>query len=219
MKKNGAPTDMLHFEKRLWEQGFSRIMGLDEVGRGCLAGPVVAAGVILPEDFDCTGVTDSKQIPTHQLRCSIAARIRREAVFYAVKECSPQEIDTHNILQASFMAMQKCVDAADPAPDFLLVDGNRFTASLIPYECVVKGDARSASIAAASVLAKVHRDELMFGLHQLYPWYGWDTNVGYPTQTHYKGLEACGLSPVHRRSFRLRTDKVLSTAPRTGYES
>ena len=219
MKKISAETDMLHFERRLWGQGFRRVMGLDEVGRGCLAGPVVAAGVILPEDFDCTGVTDSKQIATHELRSSIAARIRREAVFYAVKECSPAEIDTHNILQASFLAMHKCVEAAADAPDFLLVDGNRFTASLIPFECVVKGDARSASIAAASILAKVHRDELMLSMHQLYPWYGWDTNVGYPTQAHYKGLEACGVSPLHRRSFRLRTDKVLSTTPRTGYES
>nr|WP_291482354.1 ribonuclease HII [Cyclonatronum sp.] len=219
MKKNSAAPDMFHFEKRLWQQGFSRVMGLDEVGRGCLAGPVVAAGVILPDDFDCTGVTDSKQIPTHDARRLLAERIKKEAAFYVVKECSPQEIDEHNILQASFLAMQKCAESADPAPDYLLIDGNRFPPSLVPHECLVKGDARSASIAAASILAKVHRDELMYSLHQLYPWYGWNTNVGYPTQAHYRGLEEVGISPLHRRTFRLRTEKLLTVSPRNGYEA
>lgn len=200
-----SPDEMLCTERRLWSEGYSRIMGLDEVGRGCLAGPVVAAGVILPPDVQLPGVTDSKQIKTHELRLEQAQIIKKAAVFYGIKECSPAEIDEHNILKASFLAMQKCTRASGAQPDYLLIDGNRYIPEPLPHQCLVKGDARSASIAAASILAKVYRDELMFQMHELYPFYAWNTNVGYPTPAHYAGLQEYGACPLHRRSFKLKT--------------
>lgn len=183
-------------------------MGLDEVGRGCLAGPVVAAGVILKPGSSIEGVTDSKQIATHKLRSEIALRIKEQSLSWVVRECSPREIDNHNILRASLLAMQKCVDSCILTPDYLLIDGNKFLPGIIPHKCIVKGDMLSASIGAASLLAKVYRDELMYKMHDLYPFYGWDTNVGYPTAKHYEGLSSHGITPIHRRSFNLRTQLV-----------
>lgn len=207
---------MLQTERRLWADGYARIMGLDEVGRGCLAGPVVAAGVILPSDASLPGVTDSKQIKTHAQRRELAGIIKKQALFYSIKECAPAEIDAHNILKASFMAMQKCTNAPGAQPDYLLIDGNRYLPEPLPHQCLVKGDGRSASIAAASILAKVHRDELMFQMHELYPFYGWNTNVGYPTLAHYAGLKEYGACPLHRKSFNLKTTRRYLSEPGDG---
>ena len=198
--------DRLQIEKQLWNDGFKRIMGLDEVGRGCLAGPVVAAGVILDQNTRIEGIRDSKALSIKD-REEIAVEIKKKALFWTIQECSPIEIDELNILWASIKAMVKCSESHNAEPDYLLVDGNKFTSSLIPYTCVVKGDDKSESIGAASILAKVYRDELMTKLHQEYPYYGWDSNVGYPTKVHFSGLETHGYTKHHRLSFNLRTGK------------
>jgi ribonuclease HII len=195
-------------EITLLNDGFSRIMGLDEVGRGCLAGPVVAAGVILDPTNIPEGINDSKQLSA-QKRESIATQIIETALFWTIQECTPIEIDEINILWASLRAMEKCVNTPKANPDYLLIDGNRYIPTLLPHQCIVKGDTKSASIAAASILAKVHRDKLMKSLHTEYPFYNWDSNVGYPTAAHYKGLFEYGLTVHHRRSFNLKTDTEL----------
>jgi len=198
--------DRLKFERQLWDQGYCRIMGLDEVGRGCLSGPVAAAGVILEPGTDIEGVRDSKTMDLEE-RKKLAEIIKQQAVFWTVRYCSVEEIDELNILWASLKAMKKCTEAKEAEPDYLLVDGNRFGSSVIPHTCLVRGDDRSLSIGAASILAKVHRDELMIELHERFPHYGWDTNVGYPTRQHFEGLEKHGITEYHRRSFNLRTEK------------
>lgn len=190
----------LKFEERLWAQGFRRVMGLDEVGRGCLAGPVVAAGVILDPNRIPKGLHDSKQLPVKE-RMRLDEEIRATALFWAVREGSVSRIDTMNILWASIETMRECAEDPDAAPDFLLVDGNRYAPSLIPVQCVVKGDSLSASIAAASILAKQHRDALMARLHEEHPQFGWDRNVGYPTIEHRRALVEYGPTPWHRTSF------------------
>jgi ribonuclease HII len=189
------------FEERLWAQGFGRVMGLDEVGRGCLAGPVVAAGVILDPDRIPQGLHDSKQLSVKE-RERLDAEIRATALFWSVREGSVQRIDELNILWASIETMRECAEDPAAASDFLLVDGNRYASSLIPYQCVVKGDSLSASIAAASILAKQYRDALMMRLHEDHPAYGWDRNVGYPTKDHRQALATHGPTPWHRSSFR-----------------
>ncbi|MFN1835929.1 ribonuclease HII [Balneola sp. MJW-20] len=184
-------------------------MGLDEVGRGCLAGPVVAAGVIITSDSPLNTVheiQDSKAIK-ESIRVELAEEIKAKAEFWTIKHCSINEIDDLNILWASIRAMEKCVEEKGAAPDYLLVDGNRFSPSLIPHSCLVKGDDRSQSIAAASILAKVERDQLMKNLHEKYPEFGWDSNVGYPTVQHRNALKDHGITPHHRKSFKLGTDK------------
>lgn len=198
----------LKFETRLWKEGFDRVMGLDEAGRGCLCGPVVAAGVILKPESSIEGVRDSKMIKFDE-REKLASEIKEKALFWTVQKCTAEEIDCHNILQASLLAMRKCAEAEGANPNYLLIDGNRYLSSLTPYTCLVKGDNRSASIGAASILAKVSRDRWMKKLHQRYPHYGWDTNVGYPTASHFEGLKKFGLTRYHRKSFNLGTDKVL----------
>lgn len=195
----------LEFETNLWSQNFKRIMGVDEAGRGCLSGPVVAAGVILSPVKENSRYRDSKTLSETE-RFRLAKIIRKESLFWTVQLCGPEEIDHLNIQKASITAMVRCMEAGG-APDYLLVDGNRFTSALIPHQCIVKGDDRSASIAAASILAKVHRDTLMKKLHLEYPFYGWNTNVGYPTKLHYEGLQKYGYTDHHRKSFNLRTDK------------
>ena len=174
-------------EQQLWGEGFNRVMGLDEVGRGCLAGPVVAAGVILRPGTTIKGVRDSKKL-TEKERVELAEIIKSESLFWTVKEGSLEEIERLNILWASLHTMQKCVEESGADPDYLLVDGNRYTTSLIPYTCVVKGDDKSVSIGAASILAKVYRDELMKKLDKEFPEFGWKKNVGYPTPVHKKAL-------------------------------
>ncbi|WP_069130226.1 ribonuclease HII [Rhodohalobacter halophilus] len=198
---------MYTYEEKLWSEGYRRIMGLDEVGRGCLSGPVVAAGVIIKPGVKLNDtVTDSKKLSDTKRR-SLAEEIKQKSEFWTIQYCTPREIDKFNILKASIRAMVKCSEQNSAQPDYLLVDGNRFTDSLIPYECVIKGDDKSASIAAASILAKVYRDDWMVRLHEEFPHYGWDSNVGYPTKVHYEGLSEFGFTEHHRRSFKLRTNK------------
>lgn len=177
--------------------------GCDEVGRGCLAGPVVAAAVILPKHYQHELLNDSKQL-TKEERLTLQAEIKREAIAWAVAEVSAGEIDEINILQASFAAMHRALDQLTVRPEFLLVDGNRFVPYRdLPFECIIKGDAMYLSIAAASVLAKTHRDELMQRLALEYPGYSWETNVGYPTEEHRDGIRALGITPYHRKTFQL----------------
>jgi ribonuclease HII len=183
--------------------------GLDEAGRGCLAGPVVAAAVILPPDFNHPVLNDSKQLSKKQ-RDLLRAEICRDALYWAVGVVSHEEIDAINILNASFLAMHRAVDQLTVQPEFLLIDGNRFNAyAEIPHACIVKGDGKYFSIAAASVLAKTFRDELMENLAQEYPEYGWQQNAGYPTRKHRDAILTHGPTPFHRMTFRLLPDLVL----------
>lgn len=199
-------VDRLKFERRLWDEGYNNIVGLDEVGRGCLAGPVVAAGVVFEPGTILPEIRDSKVI-TEKERIKLSDKIKEKAIFWSIKEGSIHEINDLNILWASLHTMQKCVDDIHPNAEYLLVDGNRYINSLIPYTCLVKGDDRSMSIAAASILAKVYRDELMKKLHNEYPEYGWNTNVGYPTSIHKKALKEFGYTKYHRTTFNLGTEK------------
>lgn len=203
-------VDRYTFENRLWYQGYNRIMGLDEVGRGCLSGPVVAAGVILNRSQKLNKyIADSKTLDK-ETRIELAEEIKEKALYWTIQQCNTQEIDELNILHASIKAMVKCSEANGADPDYLLVDGNRYVSSMIPYSCIVKGDNRSVSIAAASILAKVYRDDLMKKLHLKFPEYGWDRNVGYPTKDHFEALERIGYCKHHRKSFKLRTNKKFS---------
>lgn len=177
--------------------------GCDEVGRGCLAGPVVAAAVILPKSYQHDLLTDSKQVSKEE-RKLLQADIKRDALAWAVAEVSSTEIDQINILNASFMAMHRALDQLQLRPELLLIDGNRFNPYRnLRFECVVKGDAKYLSIAAASILAKNHRDDLMEKLALQFPGYAWETNVGYPTEDHREGIRNLGITPFHRRSFQL----------------
>lgn len=178
--------------------------GLDEAGRGCLAGPVSCAAVILPPDFSHPLLRDSKKLSGKQ-RDLLRPIIEREAIAWCVVMVEAEEIDRINILQASITGMQRAVSGLKVRPDHLLVDGNRFTPHPlgIPHTCIVHGDALYASIAAASVLAKTHRDALMLRLHEQYPMYGWDVNKAYPTRAHRAAIAQYGPCPQHRRSFRL----------------
>ena len=177
--------------------------GCDEAGRGCLAGPVTAAAVILPPHFDCPELNDSKQL-TERTRTRLRAVIEREALAWAVAMVSAAEIDRINILNASILAMHRALDALDVRPEAILVDGNRFRPYHdVPHTTIIKGDATMMSIAAASVLAKTHRDELMAQLDTLWPEYGWKRNKGYPTAAHRAAIRLHGTTPHHRRSFQL----------------
>lgn len=212
MKKSATPSnekkDRIRFERQLWGEGFERIMGLDEVGRGCLAGPVVAAGVIFKPGTFVKEIRDSKTLSLDE-RKELSAKIKDLAAFWTIQWCMPSEIDELNILHASLKAMTKCSETEQAVPDYLLVDGNRFSGGLYPHKCLVKGDDRSMSIAAASIIAKVYRDEWMIRLHDEYPYYSWHTNVGYPTVQHYEGLQEYGATEYHRQSFNLRTDEMI----------
>ena len=183
--------------------------GCDEAGRGCLAGAVYAAAVILPPDLRNELLNDSKQL-TERQRYDLRPVIQREALAWAVGVVSPQEIDEINILNASFLAMHRAIDALKVRPQHLLIDGNRFRPYPgIPHTTVVKGDGRYLSIAAASVLAKTYRDDYMLRLHAEYPDYGWDRNKGYPTREHRAAIALHGTTPYHRRSFNLLGDGQL----------
>ena len=177
--------------------------GCDEAGRGCLAGPVVAAAVILDPARPIAGLNDSKQT-TERKREALREEIERKALAWAVGVVSHEEIDRINILKASFLAMHRAIGQLTVRPELLAVDGNRFTPYHdIPHVCMVKGDARFMHIAAASILAKTHRDELMMQLHAQHPFYGWDRNKGYPTREHRAAIRTHGISPDHRKSFTL----------------
>jgi ribonuclease HII len=181
--------------------------GLDEAGRGCYAGPVFAAAVILPKDFHHPLLNDSKQLKEKQ-RDTLRPIIEKEAISFAVSQISHEEIDQINILKASIKAMHQAVTLLKKKPGLLLVDGNRFIPfKKIPHQCFVKGDGRFASIAAASILAKTYRDQWMEKLHQEFPHYGWDRNKGYGTAQHRKAIEKWGLCNYHRKSFRLLPDQ------------
>jgi len=178
--------------------------GCDEAGRGCLAGPVVAAAVILPEDFAHPLLNDSKQL-TERQRELLRPIIEQEALAWGVGSVSPEEIDQINILQASFLAMHRAIDNLILRPQLLLIDGNRFTPYPdIPHECIVGGDGKYMSIAAASILAKTHRDTLMLSLATEYPGYGLEGHKGYPTPAHKAAIRRLGLTPIHRKTFAIR---------------
>lgn len=181
---------------------------LDEVGRGCLAGPVVAAAVILPDDFFNNEINDSKQL-SEKKRKELDIIIRRNAIDWAISEVSPQKIDQINILNASFLAMHLAVDQLKVVPEFLLVDGNRFnTYKEIPHFCAIKGDANYLNIPAASILAKNHRDNLMNKFHEEFPNYRWKNNKGYPTIAHRQAIEKFGITYLHRKSFKLLPEQL-----------
>lgn len=182
--------------------------GCDEAGRGCLAGPVVAAAVILPKRYRHKLLNDSKQLQREE-REALRVDIERDAIAWAVGEVDHEEIDKINILNASFKAMHLALDKLITRPELLLIDGNRFK----PYgstrhECIIKGDATYLSIAAASILAKTYRDHLMMGLALQFPGYSWETNVGYPTEAHREGIRQCGITPFHRKSFTLLPEQL-----------
>ena len=177
--------------------------GCDEAGRGCLAGPVTAAAVILPPDFDNELINDSKQL-TERQREALRPIIEGEAIAWAVSYVSPQEIDSVNILNASILAMHRAIDQLSVRPQALLIDGNRFRPYHdIPHTTIIKGDGKLLSIAAASILAKTHRDELMRQLAQDFPGYGWEGNKGYPTAEHRRAIAQLGATIHHRRTFTL----------------
>lgn len=176
--------------------------GCDEAGRGCLAGPVFAAAVILPVDFYDPVLNDSKQLREKD-RYMLRDVIRNKALAWAVAQVDAPEIDRINIMQASFKAMHLALDQLDITPGLILVDGNRFKPyPFIPHQTIIQGDALYASIAAASILAKTYRDDFMLEQHKKYPDYGWEQNKGYPTAAHREALRSFGLTPLHRRSFK-----------------
>lgn len=177
--------------------------GCDEVGRGCLCGPVVAATVILDENFDQNLINDSKKL-SFKTRMSLDDYIKENAVDYAIAELPPSFIDEHNILNASIHAMHLALDQLKTRPEIILVDGNKFHPyNFIPHECIIKGDSKVLSIAAASILAKNYRDRLMIELHEEFPQYGWNKNFGYATKQHREALNKYGSTKYHRQSFRL----------------
>lgn len=177
--------------------------GCDEAGRGCLAGPVVAAAVIFPADFQHDQLTDSKKLSDIQRR-KLRPVVKENALAWAVGIVSNEEIDQINILNASFLAMHRALDQLNQVPEHILVDGNRFNPyKKIPHDCIVKGDGKYLSIAAASILAKTYRDDIMIELHYNYPVYDWHKNMGYPTQKHRDMIQIHGITPLHRRSFNL----------------
>ena len=177
--------------------------GCDEAGRGCLAGPVVAAAVILPQGFLHPLLNDSKKLSDKQRRF-LRPIIEQNALAYCVGFVSNQEIDKINILQASFLAMNRAIEGLKQKPELLLIDGNRFNNKTdIAFECIVKGDSLYQSIAAASILAKTYRDDYMLNLHKEFPKYHWDKNMGYPTKQHRQAIIENGISPFHRKSFNL----------------
>ena len=180
--------------------------GCDEAGRGCLAGAVFAAAVILPPDFICEELNDSKQLSENQ-RAELRPFIEKEALAWATGIVYADEIDRINILNASFLAMHRALDILTIRPQHLLIDGNRFKPyKNIPHTTIVKGDGKYMAIAAASVLAKTHRDEYMMRLHKEFPFYDWENNKGYPTEKHRDAIRKFGATPYHRKSFRLLPD-------------
>ena len=188
---------------------FSELLeaGTDEAGRGCLAGPVTAAAVILPKNFSHPLLDDSKKLSDKQ-RYALRPIIEKSPLF-SVAHCSIEEIEELNILHASIKAMHKAIESLELTPEFIAVDGNRFHAfKEIPHQCVIKGDGKYQNIAAASILAKTYRDDLMLALHEEFPHYAWDRNKGYPTKMHREGIKTTGVSPHHRKSFRLLPEQL-----------
>lgn len=180
--------------------------GCDEVGRGCLCGPVVAATVILDANFDQKLINDSKKL-SFKTRLELDSYIKDNVIDFGIAELSPEFIDQHNILNASIHAMHRALDQLKTRPELILVDGNKFHPyNYTPHQCVIKGDSKILSIAAASILAKNYRDQLMIKLHEEFPEYGWNKNMGYATKTHREALKKYGPTKYHRKSFRLEYD-------------
>lgn len=195
-----SEINMWEIEENCFAQGYRVICGVDEAGRGPLAGPVCAAAVILPENLKLPGLNDSKKL-TDKKRRELFPLIKEQAVSYGIGFASQQEIDEINILQATFLAMQRAIDQLQVRPDLALIDGNRQKDFGVAARTVVKGDSLSASIAAASVLAKVSRDDVMLQMAERYPQYGFDIHKGYGTKAHYAALMEHGPSPIHRMTF------------------
>lgn len=195
-----SAVDMWSIENSCFSDDIKIICGVDEAGRGPLAGPVCAAAVILPPNVEIPGLNDSKKL-TDKKRRELFPIIREMAISYGIGYASHEEIDQINILQATYLAMERALAQLDPKPDLALIDGNRAKDFGIPVKTVVKGDSLSASIAAASVLAKVSRDDLMLQLAEEYPQYGFEIHKGYGTKAHYEALRTYGHSPVHRMTF------------------
>lgn len=193
-------TDLWILEHEIYAEGFSLLCGVDEAGRGPLAGPVCAAAVILPLGLIVNGLNDSKKL-TEKKREELYSVILKEAVSSGIAFASVEEIETLNILGATFLAMNRALEQLDPQPELALIDGNRNTGIRVPSRCVVKGDAKCADIAAASILAKVTRDRYMLEKAELYPEYHFEQHKGYGTKLHYEALREFGPSPIHRMSF------------------
>jgi len=209
------PGSLLRFERELWKKGVQLIAGVDEAGVGPLAGPVVAAAVILPRDYRLRGLNDSKKIASEKRREDLAACIKRDAIAWALGRAEVREIDLYNIYHAGLLAMRRAVDGLPFAPDHLLVDARQIPACAIPQRGIVRGDALSASIAAASIIAKTTRDAYMRELDHLYPGYGFASHKGYPTAEHLRILKQRGALPVHRRTF-APVRSVLGLSPVQG---
>ena len=193
-------TELWELENEIYAEGFSLICGVDEAGRGPLAGPVYAAAVILPRDAVIEGLNDSKKL-TEKKREALFDVITERALTYGIASASVEEIEKLNILNATFLAMNRAIDKLDPIPELALIDGNRSTGIAMPSRCVVKGDSRCADIAAASILAKVSRDRYMLNLAEKYPQYHFEQHKGYGTKLHYEAIREYGPSPEHRPSF------------------
>lgn len=201
MAKNKEPVLLtMNKEVEICAKGFTAVCGIDEAGRGPLAGPVVAAAVILPEGIQLPGVNDSKKI-TEKKREVLFDFVKENALAYGIGEASEVEIDEINILQATFLAMRRAVEALQPPADYALVDGNRIQGLPIPAETVIGGDGKVLSIAAASILAKVTRDRYMREMAMQYPEYGFEKHKGYGTKAHYAAIEQYGICPLHRKTF------------------
>ena len=217
---------MQSFERAAKQKGYRMIAGIDEVGRGPLAGPVVAAAVILPPNYENSLLNDSKQLSAKK-RDALRAVIERDALAWCVAQVDPEEIDRINILNAAILAMHRALDGLTLRPEYIIVDGNRFKPyhdcrvqhtnkvstpteepAIIPHTTIVKGDGKYLSIAAASILAKTYRDDYMTKLHQQHPHYGWDHNAGYPTRQHRAGIAEHGTTPFHRMTFNLLGDRA-----------
>lgn len=185
--------------------------GTDEAGRGCLAGPVTAAAVILPPNFRNKLINDSKKL-TVVNRGSLRKIIEQKALCFSVQHIYMEEIDSINILNASIKAMHKCIENLKPLPEFIIVDGNRFKDYReVPHECIIKGDGKYLSIAAASILAKTYRDEFMMKIHEEFPMYNWKQNKGYPTEEHREAIKKYGTTKYHRKSFKLLPEQLELT--------
>ena len=200
MKENKPVNLTMEMEEQLRASGYAAVCGIDEAGRGPLAGPVVAAAVILAPGTQLPGVNDSKKL-TEKKREALFDYIKENALAYGIGRASEQEIDEINILQATFLAMRRAVEALPVSADYALVDGNRIQGLDIPAECVIGGDGKVLSIAAASILAKVTRDREMRALAERYPEYGFEKHKGYGTKAHYQAIAEHGICPIHRRTF------------------
>jgi ribonuclease HII len=199
--ENRRLRKILLFESELWAQDFKLIAGVDEAGMAPLAGPVVAAAVILPQGYTLRGLNDSKKILKEEKRAELAAQLKKDALSWAIGFAEIEEIDTLNIYQAGLLAMRRAVYGLDQQPDYLLVDARKIPGCPCPQRGIIHGDLLSASIAAASILAKTTRDALMLELDRIYPGYGFASHKGYPTAQHYRALKELGPLPIHRRSF------------------